>query len=90
VHLHSRRYNDRNQLSYHHGSLANNVATEDLARPAIDDQFAEAGRPPIDDGARCRVEAYLCDNDFTLFTSLRLRHANLDAVYMRTLVLEPA
>ncbi len=56
AHSHPGRHDNRRDLRNLDSPFANDVATEHLVRRAVDNQFAKAERPPVDDGARCRVE----------------------------------
>src|SRR4029077_3189999 len=60
-----------------HRALSNHVAAEDTACLAIDDQFAEAGRPPIDDRASGGVEVYFHDQSLVGSAGSRLGQADL-------------
>ena len=67
---HSAGNGNRRHLSDVDRPLADDVAAEDFVGRALDDQLAEAGRPPVDDRARSRVKADNRCYDIVFFTRL--------------------
>src|SRR5438093_11556980 len=57
IHWHSRGDSYGSQLADLDRPLSNDMAAQDLAGCAVDDQLAEAGCPPVDDRACSRVKA---------------------------------
>ena len=72
-----RRDGDGHHLNDLDGPFAHDMAAQDRARRAVDDQFAEPGRSAVDDRAGGLVEAARRDYHFVRFSGLRLGQPDL-------------
>jgi hypothetical protein len=72
-----KRHGYRRNLGDFDRTLTNNVTTKNLGSRAVNNQFAEAGCPPVDDRARRRVKVHNSGYDIVCFSRFPLGESYL-------------